>query len=238
MSQPISLKDTERKAFQTFFSDGLIDIGVGCYLLVFAIAPLLEDTALGDWSSVLFLPFWLLVNAAIFLLKKRVVAPRIGSVTFGGFRRARLKRMKLFLMALLALGLILSFAVLFIPGVIPGDWTFPITLAAILFGFGILAAIYTDYPMFYLYALLAGAAPIIGELFYRNLGVSHHGYVVVFSVVCGLIILIGIVKLIHLLASTPAPGRNKMDTPGAAENKIKPLADLDQVIHAPARRWC
>lgn len=204
MSQDISLKEAERQAFRTFFSDGLIDIGVGCYLLIFAIAPLLGDIGLDDfWSSMIFLPFWLLVNALIIILKKRVVAPRIGSVKFGAFRLRKLKRMQIISMGLTALGLVLGIVVLFIPGIIPSDWTFPVLSALIMVSLGVIAALFTDYPMFYLYALLAGAAVIIGELLYRNLGVSHHGYGVTFSVICGFLILFGLGKFIHLVVTTP-----------------------------------
>jgi hypothetical protein len=65
MSPQISLKEAERKVFKTTQNDGLWDIFLGCFLLIFVIAPYLSGT-LGDlWSSVVFLPFWALVYLAI-----------------------------------------------------------------------------------------------------------------------------------------------------------------------------
>jgi hypothetical protein len=58
MFQKISLKEAERKAFKASFDDGLWDIFLGCFFLIFAIGPYLSPT-LGDfWSSMVFLPFW------------------------------------------------------------------------------------------------------------------------------------------------------------------------------------
>lgn len=58
MSQQISLKEAERKAFRSKYNDGLWDILLGCFFLMFAVAPYLSPT-LGDfWSSVAFVPFW------------------------------------------------------------------------------------------------------------------------------------------------------------------------------------
>ncbi|MFC1935998.1 hypothetical protein ACFLX9_04540, partial [Chloroflexota bacterium] len=58
MSQRISLKEAERRAFTKAFQDGLWDILIGCIVLLWAIAPFLS-TRMGDfWSSAVFLPFW------------------------------------------------------------------------------------------------------------------------------------------------------------------------------------
>ena len=58
MSQQISLREAERKAFRITHNDGLWDVLLGCYALMFVIAPYLS-TSLGDfWSSAVFLPFW------------------------------------------------------------------------------------------------------------------------------------------------------------------------------------
>ena len=68
MSQKISLKAAERKAFRTTYNDGLVDIFLGCFFLMFVIAPYLS-ASLGDfWSSAVFLPFWALVYLAIWLI--------------------------------------------------------------------------------------------------------------------------------------------------------------------------
>ena len=58
MSQEVDLKEAERKVFRSTFQDGLVEIMLGCIVLMFAIGPFLSPY-LGDfWSSAVFLPFW------------------------------------------------------------------------------------------------------------------------------------------------------------------------------------
>jgi len=55
MSTPISLKDAERKAFQSTFADGLWDVFIGCsFPLQLTIAPLLSHRMGDFWSSAVF----------------------------------------------------------------------------------------------------------------------------------------------------------------------------------------
>ena len=87
MNDAISLKQIEKKAFKSAHSDGLWDILLGCFVLMFAVAPLLSER-LGDfWSSAVFLPFWGLVYFAVRFLRTSVVAPRVGTFRLGrGFQ--------------------------------------------------------------------------------------------------------------------------------------------------------
>ena len=98
MSEPISLKDAETKAFTSIYNDGLWDVFLGCFLLMFAIAPLLS-ASLGDfWSSAVFLPFWALVFVVIRLIRKQVVIPRVGFAKFGRARKAKLRRFSILML--------------------------------------------------------------------------------------------------------------------------------------------
>jgi len=75
MSAQISLKDLEKNIFQESFHDGLIDIQIGCVLLMFAIAPQLSPY-LGDfWSSMIFLPFWVVIYLGIREIRKKLSNP-------------------------------------------------------------------------------------------------------------------------------------------------------------------
>ena len=109
MTGQISLKEAETKAFRTKTDDGLWDVLLGCFFLMFAIAPLLS-THLGDfWSSVVFLPFWGLVYLTILLVRKYVVTPRVGVVNFGQRRKTRLMKFSIVLIIANAVALILGF---------------------------------------------------------------------------------------------------------------------------------
>ena len=115
MQEQISLKQAEQKVFKTAVNDGLWDMLVGGFLLQFAVAPLLS-TSLGDfWSSAVFIPFWGMLFLLIWLLRKYVVAPRIGTVKFGPARRRELSK---FTIVMLIMNLIAFFA-----GLYTGYWT-------------------------------------------------------------------------------------------------------------------
>ena len=55
MTQKFELKKAERKLFSMIFDDGLLDIMISAFLLMFAIAPLLSETMGDFWSSAVFL---------------------------------------------------------------------------------------------------------------------------------------------------------------------------------------
>ena len=57
MSQPISLKEAERKVFQSTANDGLWDIFLGIFFLEFVIAPFLSESMGDFWSVAVFRRF-------------------------------------------------------------------------------------------------------------------------------------------------------------------------------------
>ncbi len=207
MNSDAHLKTAERKIFQTVFQDGLIEIGLACFFSLFALAPFLS-VSLGDfWSSAIFLPFWGLVYLAVRLIRRNWIQPRIGRVKFGSWRKARLRTMNILLVAVNVIALAIGVYFAFSTG--GSGW-----MPAVIFG-GILlvafstAAIFLNYPFFYLYGLLFGASPLVGEWLYRNAGASHHGYPVTYGAVCSLLLLIGLVKLIRILVQSPLKSTEK-----------------------------
>jgi hypothetical protein len=71
-----------------------------------------------------------------------------------------------------------------------------------------------EFPALYLYGVLIALAPLIGELLYVNLDVPHHGYPISFGLTAGLLILVGLVKLVKLLRAYPRPDdRAPLETP-------------------------
>ena len=157
MQTPVSLKSAERKAFRTTLADGLWDIFIACFLLQFAIAPLLSET-LGDfWSSFVFLPLWGLAYLAIWLTRKYVVSPRIGQVTFGPVRKKKLRTFTLIMLALNVLvfvaGLVVALVVSFQDRA-QLSWLISLFLGGfVMMGFS-LAGYLLDTPRFYLYGLM------------------------------------------------------------------------------------
>jgi hypothetical protein len=198
MSQPISLKRAEQKVFRTIYNDGLWDIFLGCFFLVFAIAPYLSNS-LGDfWSSMVFLPFWGVVYILIWLIRKHTVTPRIGMVKFGMARKTRLARFGIVLLAVNSIALILGVVAALSVGKVPGQ-VFSIGLGIIfLVGFSI-AAYFLDFNRLYVYGLLVGFSPFVGEWLWNKGYVSHHGFPVSFGISASIMILVGLIVFLRLL---------------------------------------
>ena len=78
----VNLKEIEKRTFVSYHQDGLIDIFIGTYILLFAAAILVNDILdLSTWFIIpaifpaLMVPIWI-------ALKKRITIPRIGYVKF------------------------------------------------------------------------------------------------------------------------------------------------------------
>jgi hypothetical protein len=204
MSQPISLKEAERKAFRTTYNDGLWDIFLGCFFLMFVIGPYLSPS-LGDfWSSVVFLPFWGLVFLVLWLIRKYVVSPRIGVVKFGPARKAKLAKLSIVMLVVNVVALILGFVAAMRFESVPGQMILTIFGLLLLIGFS-MAAYFLDFNRLYVYGLLVGLSPLVGEWLYSHGKAAHHGVPVTFGVSAGIMILAGLVVFVHLLRNNPAP---------------------------------
>jgi len=84
MNKKMSLKDVEKRTYMSYHQDGLLDIFVGVYVLLFASGILLMTvTDFSTWFVIpaifpaIMIPIW--ASA-----KKRITMPRIGYVKFGG----------------------------------------------------------------------------------------------------------------------------------------------------------
>ncbi len=209
MPQPISLKEAERKAYRAVADDGLWDVLLGCFVLLFALAPLLSES-LGDfWSSMIFLPFWGLVYGAIWLLRRHVVAPRVGRATLRPARRARLGRLTRVLVVVNVLALIGGVVIVVNAGSVPGMVTAALLGMALLVAFTF-AAYLLDFPRFYIYGLLLGLSPLVGEWLFANGYASHHGFPVVFGFTSAVMILTGLVVFLRLVLANPAPAETTL----------------------------
>ena len=204
MSQKISLKGAERKVFSTAINDGLWDILLGCFFLIFALAPFLS-TRLGDfWSSVVFLPFWLLVFLIVQWLRKHMVTPRVGVVKFGQARRTKLRKFAVVMLAVNVIVFIFGLVAAMSFGRVTGQ-IYTITLGLIfLIGFSV-AAYFLDFNRLYFYGLLVGLSFLGGEWLWARGYASHHGYPITFGTTAGIMILVGLAVFVRLLHDNPVP---------------------------------
>lgn len=214
MSQNISLKEAERKVFTTAFQDGLWDILIACFLLMFAVGPFLTATALGDfWGAVVFLPFWALVCLAIWLIRRFVVTPRIGVVRYGPVRKTRLAAFTVVMLVVNVVALILGLVAATSFARVPGQ-IFSIGFGLLLLTALSVAAYLLDFRRLYVYGLLVGLSPLVGEWLYLHAHAAHHGFPITFGVTTGIISLVGLTKFALLLRDHPIP----MEEPSSVES--------------------
>ena len=207
MNSQTSLKELERNLYRETVRDGVLDIMIGCILLMFVFAPLFS-VKLGDfWSSAVFLPFWLVVHLGLKSIKKNYILPRTGKIEYSGFRKKRLKNINVvflvFNLIALGLGLVAFFKIDQFQGSIP----FSILM---LLGFS-LAGYMLESPRFYIYGVLAALAPLIGEYLWNNHGFSHHGFPVTFGVLSGGIILTCLVLMMNIFRRYPLPEEKDLE---------------------------
>ena len=204
MSESISLKQAERKAFSTTINDGLWDILLGCFFLVFAVAPFL-GSSLGDfWGSVVFMPFLWLAILVVRLIRKHVVTPRVGVVKFGPARRSRLRKFTVVMLVVNVIGVILGLVAAMSFGLVPGQ-IYTITFGLILLiGFS-MAGYFLDFSRLYLYGLLVGMSFLVGEWLWGQGYASHHGFPITFGTTAGIMILVGLAVFVRLLRDNPVP---------------------------------
>jgi hypothetical protein len=172
--------------------------------LMWAFAPYLS-ASLGDfWSSVVFLPFWAVVYLAIRLIRKYVVAPRIGMVKFGQVRKTKLVKFTVVMLVVNIVVFILGLVTALNVGSIPGQMI-SIFFGMILLVFFSLAAYLLDFGRLYIYGLLGGLSPLVGEWLWSHGYATHHGFPITFGTLAGIMIVVGLVVFARLLHDNPVP---------------------------------
>ena len=196
-----TLKEADRKLFTTYFGDGLLDIFLAAFVLMFAVAPFLS-VPLGDfWSAAIFLPFWGLVYLILRYLRQRFVMPRLGSVTWGVMRKRKLRKGGLIMLILNVIFLGLGAVAFMFP--IESGFVHSLRFGAMILILFSVAGYFYDFSMLYVYGILIALALPVGEWLYQTYGFSHHGYPVAFGSVAVVMLLRGLVKFFTLLKENP-----------------------------------
>jgi hypothetical protein len=200
MSTKNILEQAERQVFRASFEDGLIEIGIAAYTLMFAVAPLLS-VSMGDfWSSFIFLPFFGLLYILLRWVRKRFVIPRMGSVVFGTERIVKLRRGGVVMLVLNVIFLVIGIITFFYPGG-PG-FLISLRFSAIMLIFFSIAGYFYDLTQLYVYGVILALAIPVGEWLWQQGAASHHGFPIVFGTVTGIIFSRGLYKYISLMRSS------------------------------------
>ncbi len=219
MLQKISLKQAELNVFKTAVNDGLWDVFIGCFVLQFAVAPLLSSS-LGDfWSSLIFLPFWALIFVIITQVRKRVITPRIGIVKFGPSRKRKLTKFTYAMLIVNILAFIIGifFALNFY---VKSGFLYMSFFGFIVLVISSLAAYFLNFTRLFIYGLLFILSLYVGEWLFANFKISHHGFPITFSITAGLIIITGFVIFFRLLRDNPIPINESISNESVSKEKI------------------
>jgi len=212
MSEKISLKEVEQQVFVSSYQDGLMDILIGSVVLMFAVGPYITPY-LGDfWGSVVFLPFWVIVFAIVWLVRKNVVKPRVGSFKVGSWRQKRMLRFSLTMVVVFILSALLGVLSAVKYEAVPG-WMHTARFSLIILLSFCAIAYFIKLHRLYLYGILIAAAPMVGELLWRYLDVPHHGYPVTFGLTTLIIVGTGLTLLARLISEHPI---EEINDPGEA----------------------
>ena len=158
MNTPLDLKELERKAFRSFYQDGIWDIFFGLMLLAMWSFTLFDD--LENKAIRMLVLLFIEIGAMFFLIygKKQITVPRLGEVTFSKKRNRRL--LYVFLANSVSLLFLAAVLVMNITGstLLEND-----TISAIVLGIWIifitsLMAYFLDFDRLYIYALILGGA--------------------------------------------------------------------------------
>lgn len=201
MNDTISLKAAEKKSLQMLFLDGTMDIFAGCVVLQFALLPLLKGFLGGFWAAAGNIAFLALAFLAFWLFRKYVSTPRIGEVRFGFTPKSKAMKSKLYGVYL---GLILILLLEFKYGAGLG-WISKGISALIPLGVFSFLAFMLEYPLLYLYGALAALSVLISEWLKLHAALLPFGTPITYGVMGGIIVLIGLVKLVRFLHHYPVP---------------------------------
>jgi len=214
MSETISLKELERKAYRSFFKDGIWDIYLGLLLLGMGAAPsMLSLNASLACAAAAGLAVCTLAMLIFFGGKKFITIPRLGTVRFGPARTLRRKKTSLVLACSVLLGVLLL--VLAATRSLPALGVGNVPTAAIVFAANCvivfaLGAYYLDFSRLYVYGLLY-AVPFPLAVVLADRWDAAAGFLVAYALSAGPMVLVGLVRLVRFLREYPAAAEPQSD---------------------------
>jgi hypothetical protein len=210
MSERINLKEVERKAWRSFFQDGLWDIYLGLLLLGMGSSSLGRYVGLPEESGWSLLPnlIWAIVSMLILWVGKRfVTVPRMGRVKLGPKGKARKRKTRVLLTASVLVGVVVFAIALVARGNPPRRLNlavvFPAVYALNMLVVFSLGAYFLDFARLYLigvmYALPVPLLITLDEIAGIDIGFGA------FAAPAAVILLIGMVLFIRFLRDYPVP---------------------------------
>jgi hypothetical protein len=208
MSQELSLKQIERKAWLTVFEDGLYDIFLGWLILWLGVIFTLSQSSLPDLlETVINLGVYLGSVALLRLGKRAITLPRIGQVKFGQRRRSRLTMAGVITFVLVALTFSLTLLAVVrdhsLLGASLSPLVGPLLLGLFFLVFFGIAAYFLEYKRLYLIAVMFALPEPAMAIFRQFWGINLGFWA--FAVPAAVVIVMGLVILLRFLQEHPAP---------------------------------
>lgn len=201
VTHEMNLKELEKKAWTSYFDDGLLDITIGLFVIAFGVGmttPYTYLTAL-SWMVIFFFA----------AAKKAITLPRVGLVKFHPEREERIKKEKLFYVIFFTVTFVigLGFFISLTMGIPSSVKTIIGELALVSYELIIVAglcfvAFWKQIKRFYVYAAFF-LVLIVGSLF-----ADVHPFIVTRTVMLcagSVILCVGVVVLIRFLRKYPTP---------------------------------
>jgi hypothetical protein len=216
MSETLSLKQLEQKAYRSFFKDGLWDISLGTLLLALGVGGAIARLGIA-WGYLIpdlhaiTLCLYVVATAVLVVGKKYITVPRMGAVRFGPARKARLSASVLILTGSALLGLVLF--LLFSDKLVPAGWLSGRLIGLIAFALNALIvfsllAYFLDFRRLYGYAVLWALAFPASDTVAAHTPLSGAGaFLLTIGAFSAVMLGIGIVLLARFLRDYPIPAQ-------------------------------
>jgi hypothetical protein len=206
MSQNVNLKELERKAWTSYFQDGLWDIYLGLLLLAMAVSALLSDVGFSEsWGMTILIGLEVLAVLVLWVGKKLITVPRMGRVKFGPKRKAKLS----WVMVILFISVLVGAGVFLVasamrgnrPGWLNAAFFAPavwVVNALVVFSLG---AYFLDFSRLYLIGVMYALAMPLDIVFRKVTDIDLS--FIAFGIPAMVILIVGLVMLARFLRDYP-----------------------------------
>ena len=208
MSTTINLKELERKAWKSFFQDGLWDIYLGLLLMSMGISALLSDAGFSKtWYYAIYIGLILASALILWTGKKFITVPRMGRVKMGPKGKARRKKSMILLVASLVVGAALFLLALVVRDIRP-EWldvslVFPAGYVLNMLVVFSLGAYFLEFNRLYLIGVMYALPVPVDVLLHELVGIDASFFA--FAVPAAIVLAIGIVLFLRFLRDYPVP---------------------------------
>jgi len=205
MIEKINLKEIERKAYRSFFQDGIYDVVWGIMLIGFGLSPLLKNIGLARPLNIVVFPILALV--ILLVGKKYITTPRLGVVKFGPKRKSDKQKMWklasiIMLIQIILILLIKNEAFSSLGEMHKSNSIIPLIVSLFLVTFSAIIAHFLGFPRFFLFGLMMAISYPAAGILYKYIGAPLDG-LIPFCISGLILVFYGIVLLIRFLKKYP-----------------------------------